>query len=124
VTAHATSLADATGYDVMLSSHLTTLNESASHPVNKVKIKFKIQALVNSHYEKTQNLSLACTKALFQMNSEIHSINTRYNSDFHQPLANLTTYKNGTYYTGIKIFNYLPTHIKIYLIMLINLDWP
>ena len=46
------------------------------------------------------------------MNSEIHSINTRYNSDFHRQLINLTTYKNGTYYTGIKVFNYLPTHIK------------
>jgi len=45
------------------------------------------------------------------MNSEIHNINTRYNSDF-RPLINLTTYKNGTYYTGIKIFNYLTTHIK------------
>jgi len=46
------------------------------------------------------------------MNSEIQSINTRYNYDFHRPLVNLTTYKNGTYYTGIKVFNYLPTHIK------------
>ena len=46
------------------------------------------------------------------MNSEIHSINIRYNSDFHQTLVNVTTYKNGTYCTGIKVFNYLPTHIK------------
>jgi len=37
------------------------------------------------------------------MNSEIHSINTRYNSDFHQPLVNLTTYKNRTWFTGIKM---------------------
>jgi hypothetical protein len=46
------------------------------------------------------------------MNSETHSINTRYNSNFHRPLVTLTTYKNGTSYTGIKVFNYLPTHIK------------
>jgi len=46
------------------------------------------------------------------MNSEIHSINTRYNSDFHRPLVNVTVYKNETYCTGIKVFNYLPTHIK------------
>jgi len=51
-------------------------------------------------------------KALFQINAEIHRINTSYNSDFHRPLVNLTTYKNGTYYIGIKVFNYLPTHIK------------
>jgi len=44
------------------------------------------------------------------MNSEIP--NTRYNSDFHRLLINLTTYKNGTYYIGIKVFSYLPTHVK------------
>jgi len=57
------------------------------------------------------------------MNSEIHGINTRNNSNFHRPLVNLTTYKNGTYYTGIKVFNYLPTHIKNLSRMLFNLDW-
>ena len=57
-------------------------------------------------------LFIVNNKALFQINSEIHSINTRHNSDFHRPLVNLTTYKNGTYYIGTKLFNYLPTHIK------------
>jgi len=46
------------------------------------------------------------------MNSEIHSTNTWYNSDFHRPLVNFTAYKNGTYCTGIKVFNYFPTQIK------------
>ena len=46
------------------------------------------------------------------MNSEIHGISSRYNYDFRRPLVTLTTYKNGTYYTGIKVFDYLPTHIK------------
>ena len=56
------------------------------------------------------------------MNSEIHSINTGYHSDI-RPLVNLTTYKNGTYYTGIKVLNNLPIHIKKFLIMLIiNLE--
>jgi hypothetical protein len=63
-------------------------------------------------------------KVLFESNSEIHDVNTSYNSDCHQLLVNLTTYKIGTYYTSIKHFNYLPTHIKVYLIMLINLDRP
>ena len=43
--------------------------------------------------------------ALFQVNSEVHSINTGYNSNFHVPHVNLTAYKNGTCYTDIKIFN-------------------
>ena len=57
-------------------------------------------------------LFIVNNKALFQMNSEIHNINARYNSGFHRLHINLTTYKNGTYYTGIKVVNYLPTHIK------------
>ena len=46
------------------------------------------------------------------MNSEIQGINVRCNSDFHPPIVSSTTYKNGTYYTSIKVFNYFPTHIK------------
>jgi hypothetical protein len=57
-------------------------------------------------------LFIVNNKALFQLNSEIHSINTSYNFDYHRSLVNLTAYKSGTYYTGIKHFNYLPTHIK------------
>ena len=40
------------------------------------------------------------------MNSEIHSIN--FSSTTHQ----FDNIQNGTYYTGIKLFNYLPTYIK------------
>jgi hypothetical protein len=58
------------------------------------------------------------------MNFEINSINTMYNPNFRLPLFNLTTHKNGTYYTGFKISNYLLLIQKIYLIMLINSDWP
>jgi hypothetical protein len=55
---------------------------------------------------------VANNKALFQMNSEIHNIITRYSFNFHCPHVPLTTYKNGAEYTGIKVFNCLPTHIK------------
>jgi hypothetical protein len=56
-------------------------------------------------------LFLVKNKALFHLNSEVHSINTRYKSNLHRPLVNLTTCKKGTYYVGIKIFNNLPTDI-------------
>jgi len=36
-------------------------------------------------------------KNLFRMNSEIHSINTRNNSNFHQPLSHLTIYQKGPF---------------------------
>jgi hypothetical protein len=57
-------------------------------------------------------LFVANNRALFQMNSEIHNINTRYCFNFHCPHVHLTTYKTGVYYTGIKVFNCLPTRIK------------
>jgi len=46
------------------------------------------------------------------MNSEIHNINTKNNSDFFQPLSHLTIYKKGPFYSGIKVRNSLPPVIK------------
>jgi len=51
-------------------------------------------------------------KNLFHVNSEIHWINTRQNSNFHQPQANPTLYQKGTYYSGIKAFNNLPPNLR------------
>jgi hypothetical protein len=48
---------------------------------------------------------------LYESNSEIPNINTRFSSDLHTPTANLTSQK-GPFYFGIKIFNHLPTSIK------------
>ena len=42
----------------------------------------------------------------------MHTINTRHNNNLHVPAANLTLYQKGVYYSGIKIFNHLPTTIK------------
>ena len=48
----------------------------------------------------------------FQVNFEIHNINTRNNSDFYQPLSHLTIYQKGPFYMGIKVYNSLPPEIK------------
>ena len=48
----------------------------------------------------------------FTINSDVHSIGTGHRSDLHPPLTRLTKYKKGVYYSGIKIFNYLPQNIK------------
>ena len=52
------------------------------------------------------------SKHLFTKNLEVHNHNTRTANNFHLPTANLTKYQKGAYYTGIKIFNYLPARIK------------
>ena len=48
----------------------------------------------------------------FKVNSEIHNINTRNKSNLHLLISNLTVYQKGTYYTGIRVFNSLPSQIK------------
>ena len=37
---------------------------------------------------------------------------TRSAKNLHFPITNLSIYQKVAYYTGIKIFNHLPTHIK------------
>jgi hypothetical protein len=51
-------------------------------------------------------------KHLFTKNLEVHNHDTKSANNFHLPITNLTKYQKGVYYTGIKIFYYLPTHIK------------
>jgi len=48
----------------------------------------------------------------FTVNSEIHNINTRQHSNLHHPAPNLTGFKHGIYYSGVKIYNNIPLHIK------------
>jgi hypothetical protein len=49
----------------------------------------------------------------FLVNSEVYNIDTRQHTNFHHPSVNLTNYQKGVYYVGVKVFNKLPTYIKI-----------
>jgi hypothetical protein len=57
-------------------------------------------------------MSSSRTKGLKKWNTEIQSFNTRYNTNLHPPISNLTNFQEGAYYSGIKIFNHLPANIK------------
>ena len=48
----------------------------------------------------------------FPSNYEIHDQDTHYNHNLHVPTTNLTLVQRGVLYSGIKIYNHLPTHIK------------
>jgi hypothetical protein len=48
----------------------------------------------------------------FKVNSEIRNINTRKKLTLHLPISNLSVYQKKTYYSGIKVFNSLPSQIK------------
>ena len=50
---------------------------------------------------------------LFPLNKNIHSFNTRQQSNSHQPSAHLRKYQLGPYYMGINLFNTLPSTLKI-----------
>jgi hypothetical protein len=50
---------------------------------------------------------------LYLTNQETHGVNTRHNTDFHFPTTRLTSFKEGAYFMGMKIFNHFPSDIKI-----------
>jgi len=47
----------------------------------------------------------------FQINSAIHSVNTTNRDRLHRPRAYIS-FSKSAYYTGIKIFNSLPSYLK------------
>jgi hypothetical protein len=46
------------------------------------------------------------------MSNEIHKYNTRDNNNLHLPIASLSKFNEGAYFSGIKVFNHLPEYIK------------
>jgi len=69
--------------------------------------------LLWSQYILSLSLFVVENKNLFHANSEIHSVNTRQNSNLHQPQANLTLYQKGAYCSGNKVFNNPPLQINL-----------
>jgi len=52
-------------------------------------------------------------RGLFQSNSEIHDLYTRFNHNLHLPSTNLILVQKGVLYSGNKIYNHLPSNIKV-----------
>jgi len=67
---------------------------------------------VYSQYTFSVLMYVVNNKHLFTRNLEVHNHDIRSSKNFHLPVINLTIHQDGAYYTGIKIFNYLPTDIK------------
>jgi hypothetical protein len=57
-------------------------------------------------------LFVVYNRGYFATNSVYHTINTRQKNDLHLPQVSLTMYQKGVFYSGIKVFNALPTTIK------------
>jgi len=58
---------------------------------NLKTLPLKSQYIFSFYYSFTKN------RDLYESNSEIHNINTRFSSDLHTPNANLTTFQNGPF---------------------------
>jgi hypothetical protein len=52
-------------------------------------------------------------KNQFLVNSEVYHIDPRQDTSFHQPSVNLIKYQKGVYYLGVRVYNKLPTYLKI-----------
>jgi len=73
----------------------------------------KLKALrLQSQYVLSLLLFMIYNRDYFMVNSDIHNINTRTKSNLRQPISNLSAYQKGTYPSGIKVFNSLPSQIK------------
>ena len=64
---------------------------------------------IQSQYIFSILLFVTKNKDQFLFNTQVHKINIRQTSDLYGPTANLAIYQKGVYYSGMKIYNHLPT---------------
>jgi hypothetical protein len=73
----------------------------------------KLQILpLYSQYIYSLFMFLVKNGDLFKLNSNIHKISTRYKNDLHLPSAQWKLFQKGVFYSGIKMYNYLPLTLK------------
>ena len=51
-------------------------------------------------------------RTIFLTNTENYNLGTRQRNNLYLPQANLTIYQKGAYYSGVKVFNNLPSEIE------------
>jgi hypothetical protein len=65
-----------------------------------------------SQYIYSLILYTVSNKHLLNASNEIHKYRTRYNSNLHLPIVNLSKFNKGAFISGVKVFNHLPQYIK------------
>jgi len=65
-----------------------------------------------SQYILSLMMFIIKNKNQFTENSEIHNIKTRQHTNLQQPTSNLTGYQPETFYSGVRVYNNLPSHTK------------
>jgi hypothetical protein len=59
----------------------------------------------------------------FQTNSAKHIVNSSNRDHLHRPIANLPCFQRSAYYSGIKIFNNLPSIMEVLRIKRHSFKW-
>jgi hypothetical protein len=54
---------------------------------------------------------VARNRELFVINANVHNFPTRSHNYLHLPIANLSVFQKGVYFSGVQIFNNLPTDL-------------
>lgn len=67
---------------------------------------------LQSQYIFSLMMFVVNNKELFESNASFHNFSTRSHNDLHLPNANLSVFQKGVYYSGVKIYNNLPTDLK------------
>ena len=67
---------------------------------------------LQSQYIFSLMMFVARNRELFVINANVHNFPTRSHNDLHLPIANLSVFQKGVYFSGVKIFNNLPTDLK------------
>ena len=78
---------------------------------------FKILKILplQSQYIFSLLLFVAKNRDLYESNSEIHNVNTRYSSDLHTPMANLATFQKARITLELKYSTIFPLALKNHL---------
>jgi len=93
-------------------SHLTTYHKVSYYLDVKVFTRLLPHIRDASRNILSLLLFMIRNKNQFQVNSEIHQINTRQHANLHQPSVNATKYQEGVHCIGVKVFNMLPFYIR------------
>ena len=74
---------------------------------------FKKLEILPLYSQYVYSISIFVIKTnIYFIQSQVHSIHTRFKTNLHSPTANLTKFQKGVYYSEIKIFNNLSHEIK------------
>jgi hypothetical protein len=79
---------------------------------------------LQSQYIFSLMMFVARNKELFVVNANVHNFPTRSHKDLHLPIANLSVFQKGVYFSGVKIFNNLPTDLTQTFYTFINSKEP